>query len=117
MYAHGGKAAIAQRVHSRKRDIGPIPARGQEILQEHFGGLCAYCSTRPATTWDHVIPISKGGKTHPGSIVPACMACNSSKKNTNLAAWLTSKQIPLNDNLIDILLLAEVLPYEHCDFN
>ena len=45
---------------------------------------CQYCNT-PYTkhnlTLDHVLPISKGGKTRWDNIVAACGPCNSAKGN------------------------------------
>ena len=43
---------------------------------------CQYCNTRfprPQLTLDHVIPLSKGGKTNWLNIVAACDKCNSVK--------------------------------------
>lgn len=45
---------------------------------------CQYCSTqhtRQDLTLDHVIPLSKGGKTRWDNIVAACRPCNSHKGN------------------------------------
>lgn len=45
---------------------------------------CQYCSTqlhRTQITLDHVIPISKGGKTNWENIVIACAPCNTRKGN------------------------------------
>ena len=41
-----------------------------------FGGLCCYCERAPWTHMDHVLPISKGGKTTAANCVPACAPCN-----------------------------------------
>jgi len=46
------------------------------------GGKCAYCSTPipiSKSTYDHVIPKSKGGKTDWTNIVLACHICNRKK--------------------------------------
>lgn len=76
-----------QHARSRKRGIDPIPPDAQEMILNEFGGLCAYCATNPATTWDHVVPVSKNGRTVPWNIVPACVSCNSSKNNKNVESW------------------------------
>ena len=76
-----------QHAKSRKRGCAPMPYYAIESLTETFGGACAYCNA-PAASFDHIIPISKGGKTIPGNMVPCCLACNSSKGNKNVSSWL-----------------------------
>ena len=53
-------------------------------------GRCYYCgSLTPAAdlTMDHIVPLSRGGKTTKSNVVPACKACNSKKKNQLLMEW------------------------------
>ena len=45
-------------------------------------GICHYCGRefKPGElTMDHVIPVSKGGKSTKGNIVPSCKECNNKK--------------------------------------
>jgi hypothetical protein len=42
--------------------------------------VCFYCGAR-ATEVDHLIPISKGGRSEPGNCVSACKPCNSAKRD------------------------------------
>jgi hypothetical protein len=56
-------------------------------LVARHGGQCAYCHIAPATTRDHVIPVSRGGTSWIGNILPACESCNSSKHNKLLIEW------------------------------
>jgi hypothetical protein len=44
---------------------------------------CAYCGAR-ATTWDHIIPRSKGGPSHVENLAPCCLYCNSLKSSKTL---------------------------------
>lgn len=81
------RAERRQHAKARKRGIDPVPVIGQEALMEAFGGQCAYCP-KPASTWDHVVAISRGGRTEPSNIVPACPSCNSSKSNDDVWEWL-----------------------------
>jgi len=46
-------------------------------------GICHYCGCQvgsAALTMDHVIPVSRGGTSTRGNVVPACDACNKSKR-------------------------------------
>lgn len=46
-------------------------------------GKCHYCGqqTPPKDlTMDHVVPLSRGGKSTKGNLVTACKACNNQKK-------------------------------------
>ncbi|MBB5443641.1 MULTISPECIES: HNH endonuclease [unclassified Paraburkholderia] len=73
--------------YRRSRNVEPMPKVAAELIAELFNGLCAYCGNH-FETWDHVIPVSKGGTTTPGNMVPACRPCNSSKKNSDINDWL-----------------------------
>ena len=46
-------------------------------------GICHYCGKKFAArelTMDHIVPIARGGTSTKGNVVPACRACNQSKK-------------------------------------
>ncbi len=51
-------------------------------------GVCYHCEKKfsPAElTMDHLIPMSRGGKSSKKNIVVACKQCNSLKKNRTVA--------------------------------
>ena len=53
-------------------------------------GVCYYCGSRISTkelTMDHIVPISRGGKTTKGNVVPACKTCNNAKKQLLPMEW------------------------------
>ncbi len=53
-------------------------------------GLCYYCGVRVAPralTLDHLVPVSRGGKSTRGNCVPACKECNNKKKNLLPMEW------------------------------
>lgn len=76
-----------QHAIAHRRGILPLPSIAVDYLTEEFEGRCAYCPA-PATAWDHVIPVSKGGDTTPLNIVPACKSCNSSKRDRDVWVWI-----------------------------
>ena len=41
--------------------------------------VCAICGQRPATTIDHILPVSRGGTDDPANLQPACWPCNQRK--------------------------------------
>jgi 5-methylcytosine-specific restriction endonuclease McrA len=46
-------------------------------------GVCAYCQGAFAPdelTMDHIVPVSRGGRSTKGNVVPCCAACNATKK-------------------------------------
>ena len=54
----------------------------QALLQK---GICHYSGKKfPASelTMDHVVPLSRGGRSTKGNIVPCCKTCNNGKKYT-----------------------------------
>ena len=53
-------------------------------------GQCHYCR-RPFPprdlTMDHIVPMSRGGKSTRGNVVPACKVCNNKKKYMLPIEW------------------------------
>jgi 5-methylcytosine-specific restriction endonuclease McrA len=46
-------------------------------------GVCHWCENTVSPdelTMDHIVPISRGGKSSKGNVVPSCKTCNSKKK-------------------------------------
>lgn len=62
----------------------------KDMLDTHEG-ICVYCQVAPATTKDHIVPVSRGGSNGIQNIAPACRACNSSKGNRLLSEWISKK--------------------------
>lgn len=53
-------------------------------------GACYYCSqpVKPSElTMDHVVPLSRGGKSTKGNVVPACKDCNTKKRKLLPMEW------------------------------
>lgn len=78
----------------------------EQRAYEYFGGRCAYCG-KPVEflkiEFDHFIPISTGGKTHPGNMLPCCKKCNhgvNGKFTREALEWLRDKFGELNGNMI-----------------
>ncbi|MGB9731328.1 MULTISPECIES: HNH endonuclease [Calditerrivibrio] len=53
-------------------------------------GVCYYCGKKVPPgelTMDHIVPLSRGGKSTKGNIVPACKECNNKKKYLLPIEW------------------------------
>ncbi len=53
-------------------------------------GICYYCGAKVGSknlTMDHIIPLSRGGKSTRENIVPACKECNNKKKYLLPVEW------------------------------
>lgn len=72
-----------------KADIDII----RRYFHDHGGVRCVYCGdTKPKQwRWDHVHPVSKGGRTVIGNLVPACSSCDDSKQEKTLDEWFASR--------------------------
>ncbi len=53
-------------------------------------GICYYCG-RPTPprelTMDHIVPMSRGGRSTKGNVAPSCKECNSRKKYLLPMEW------------------------------
>jgi len=53
-------------------------------------GVCHYCSRSVSPgqlTMDHIVPISRGGVSSRGNVVPCCHECNNKKKESLPMEW------------------------------
>lgn len=53
-------------------------------------GICYYCNRRfspKELTMDHLIPLSRGGKSNKGNLVPCCKECNTKKHSLLPMEW------------------------------
>lgn len=61
----------------------------QEVLAFFGPGepTCVFCGG-PVERWDHLVPVSEGGDTVIGNMVPACAKCDDSKRHILFADWM-----------------------------
>lgn len=53
-------------------------------------GECYYCGERFAPkdlTLDHLVPVSRGGRSTRGNCVPCCKECNNKKQSLTPVEW------------------------------
>lgn len=92
-----GKARLRFRNNQRKTALIVWEYSDELRAFELYENRCAYCGT-PLTyksvEFDHIVPVSKGGKTVPENMIPTCVKCNrgvNGKKAKDLDEWLRSK--------------------------
>jgi 5-methylcytosine-specific restriction protein A len=72
-------AADIRREKNRAREL----RRSEWWKRKRAAGICYHCQQHvpPTTlTMDHLVPLARGGKSTKSNLVPACKACNTSKK-------------------------------------
>jgi endogenous inhibitor of DNA gyrase (YacG/DUF329 family) len=79
---------ILRYVHARRARLAgatpqPLP---KKVLSRIRIATCLYCGA-PGGTVDHVVPLSRGGQHTEGNLAPACLPCNSSKRDKLLIEW------------------------------
>ena len=110
-YARKGGPGIRERVYARKRGSEPIQPHHRESIMEDFDGRCAYCGAT-ATTMDHVVPVSHGGGSGRGNLLPACRSCNSRKRTKPLERFLDEcnrRGQSISDRICEELVMEFVL--------
>ena len=82
--------------HLDETDIKKERQKARELRESQWWkrrlakGTCYYCGRlTPAKklTMDHIVPISRGGKSTKGNVVPACKDCNHAKKQLLPMEW------------------------------
>ena len=79
-----------KRERQKARDL----KKSQWWKNEIARGICHYCGGHfkvSELTMDHIVPISRGGKSTKGNVVPCCKKCNSEKK------YLTPVEIKMRE--------------------
>jgi len=84
-----------QRIMRSKNLPNDFTLQEWQVALDYWQHTCAYClRALPEDSLfakEHFIPISSGGGYTKNNIVPACKACNSSKKDSEPGKWLARK--------------------------
>jgi 5-methylcytosine-specific restriction endonuclease McrA len=81
---------ITEQEIRRERDKGRDLRRSRWWQNRLARGICHYCGgtfSPDELTMDHLVPVTRGGKSTPGNVVPACRGCNSRKKYLLPIEW------------------------------
>lgn len=81
-----GRVAVHNARGSRR---GTLTAQQWTALLQAYAHRCAYCTAAPKVlTIEHVLPVSRGGRTELGNVAPSCGACNRLKRTKTAKEWL-----------------------------
>jgi hypothetical protein len=73
--------------------VNDLTAEQWTAIQAAWNG-CAYCGANSGSLQrDCVMAISRGGRYTIDNVVPACPACNASKCNDEVTAWMRRKRL------------------------
>ena len=95
-YKGKGEKSISFDTEIDRREISRQKERAKKLRQSAWWqrkvskGVCYYCGRRVnpgVLTMDHVVPLTRGGKSTKGNLVPACKDCNSKKKYLLPIEW------------------------------
>jgi len=87
-----GNFLVSDWIHIDKDERHVARERGKARILRHSTwwhnkltvGICHYCHQKFASedlTMDHIVPVSRGGKSNRGNVVPCCKTCNNRKKH------------------------------------
>lgn len=75
-----------KKARQKARDL-----RGSQWWKRRLAkGVCYYCDglfSASELTMDHIVPMSRGGRSTKGNVVPACKTCNNKKKYLLPMEW------------------------------
>ena len=71
---------------------GSAKRKFRKSIKYGWGGLCAYCRSKRATTLDHLKPKAKGGSSLRSNLIPACKCCNHDKGSRNWLEWFQEQE-------------------------
>lgn len=83
-----------------EKHIARERAKAKELRKSNWwqqqldSGICHYCGDKFSAddlTMDHIVPVSRGGKSSKGNIVACCKACNNEKKYLTPAEMIMKK--------------------------
>ena len=78
----------------REREKAKKMKKSQWWQNKLHKGVCHYCHKKfpgEMLTMDHIVPLSRGGKSTKNNVVPCCKECNNEKKYLTPAEMILKK--------------------------
>jgi len=89
-----------------QRGLDPVPEWWRAECFAVFNHSCAYGCGRIAEVLDHIWPVSRGGRSTPGNLVPVCPSCNRRKSAGDATPWIEKGFAAFPDEWSGIFVLA-----------
>lgn len=89
------KALHHRYINKKLNNGGSFTAEEWSNLCALLDNRCACCAVKTKLTADHIIPISKGGKSDINNIQPLCKSCNSVKNNKHATDYRSAAYVTL----------------------
>lgn len=103
----------------RGEEEPPLTHQEWKEILIYFGGECAFCGATPRKdkrlTRDHLLALSKNGRTESSNIVPACGACNSSKGDEDFKDWFMKQPFFSQERLNKIFKWRTIMRQAGCE--
>lgn len=91
---------VALKNHRRRQRItdgADLTADQWSAICSEYEGRCAYCAGEvPKPEFEHVVPLSRGGRHTASNVVPACRFCNRSKGSSTAEEFVARKDLEGN---------------------
>ena len=72
----------------QKRAYGSLTREVWLAVCEKYADTCIYCGSKERITIEHLTPVSRGGTNEASNLAPACLSCNSSKRNKTYKEYM-----------------------------
>ncbi len=82
--------------YRKEREKAQKIKKTQWWQQKRERGICEHCGKKvnpSELTMDHIVAISRGGKSTKGNVVPSCKDCNNERKNLTPVEIILSEQL------------------------
>ena len=73
-----------KKIYQTLKRVGFVTNEIREHIHDRDQFRCLCCGAKNNLTIDHIVPISKGGKTAPENLQTLCRSCNSSKQQKEI---------------------------------
>jgi 5-methylcytosine-specific restriction endonuclease McrA len=81
---------LSEKEIKKERSIARELRNSQWWKRKCAKGICYYCKSAvppKELTMDHIVPVTRGGKSTKGNLVPCCKKCNTQKKYLLPSEW------------------------------